>query len=448
MSTRDRIAERIDQQAKAAAEIDSAILPSQYLGNGVVQRLGQKAERADAVIASGAIGAGQSIDYSARYVDGLPAARREEPDERVRVPDAAILYSIEVGSVIEFWLITKSQDVKIAEIASSSAYPISISGSYSASSNTFVDFVSIDPIPDPYPYTLRVTLNVTYSHQHVEVDEAFNNKDVRAFIFFSDFYVEGGAGYNPPGTDGLGNFVGSDSRVVEILIEPGQYTYLSDSKNEYTLGVPFAPGSGPAASGQPTASLFFVAGSQLFGAPYSSIDGTYSITVEKISGASAGNYEAYLSEAQKQPVTLIKHNLNGGVFQDLIYQEGLSIDLQQATNNPALPTILLNTWRDLIVNYNTAANYPGGGPACTDAYLFEPDVNLKNQKFRQIDLDQDVNGITLREHLETISGKVNATVDEANFAENGNCNLGTLRQSRIKLTSPGRGKVEGIVWLR
>lgn len=84
MSTRDRIANRLQSQTDQAAEFESAILPAVYRGNGKVQRLGQGTESADQVITSGAIAAAQSVSYEAGFVDAMPALRREEQPERRR----------------------------------------------------------------------------------------------------------------------------------------------------------------------------------------------------------------------------------------------------------------------------------------------------------------------------------------------------------------------------
>lgn len=163
-------------------------------------------------------------------------------------------------------------------------------------------------------------------------------------------------------------------------------------------------------------------------------------------GTSDRLYEAYTSTSGKQPISAIKYG-EETPYSDLFYLKGTTPADAQEVTNPTLPTPESDDWRVGVLTYDAGAETGNG--ACVDSYAAVEDVRLKGGKVYEIDLDQDINGQTLRSILESGNGgTVKAAYTETPYSENGSCILGTAKSHKIKLKIPSvANTVEGIVLL-
>ena len=103
-------------------------------------------------------------------------------------------------------------------------------------------------------------------------------------------------------------------------------------------------------------------------------------------------------------------------------------------------------WRASIVNYEISSSV-STGDSCLDLLLLDDDGLLDNGLYFNISLSQVIAGQTLRNRLETSPDTVNATLTTQSATSGATCTLGTPQESTVQVPSPGRGTVEGITYL-
>jgi len=155
-------------------------------------------------------------------------------------------------------------------------------------------------------------------------------------------------------------------------------------------------------------------------------------------------YEALVSAFESKIFTLTKSNLNDEdeEFGELKYQslvDGTVADLG-TTPDP-------QDWRGEAVSLTPTAQIEGLQP-CADAYLASDNALLLDDNLYTIDLGQTIDGQTLRSRLQTSTATIAATLTTRTATNAGaSCTLGTPAESTVQVPSPGRGTVEGITYL-
>jgi hypothetical protein len=106
----------------------------------------------------------------------------------------------------------------------------------------------------------------------------------------------------------------------------------------------------------------------------------------------------------------------------------------------------LEDWRGDAVSLVPTESVPVS-TVCLDDYLPNSEVLLDADILYTIDLDQTISGQTLRTRLETSPDTVTATLTTQTATSGETCTLGTATTSTVQVPSPGRGTIEGITYL-
>jgi hypothetical protein len=135
------------------------------------------------------------------------------------------------------------------------------------------------------------------------------------------------------------------------------------------------------------------------------------------------------------------------LFQQIIYlQKGANPIIFERANGDT-PVAADTDWRSGVLQYNKILDTSNSD--CSTSYTATVDVNLKTSgsKYFCIDLEQDVDGETLKTRLESESAAIPATLATARYTEDGTCLLGDITESTVRIKGPARGDVQGIAWM-
>jgi hypothetical protein len=105
------------------------------------------------------------------------------------------------------------------------------------------------------------------------------------------------------------------------------------------------------------------------------------------------------------------------------------------------------TWRASQEVAVLLPDLPPSGDACIDALRSSTSINLFEGQVYGIDLEQSIDGSSLRNRLQSSADTVTATLTTQTVTSGVSCTLGTATESTVQVPSPGRGTVEGITYL-
>jgi hypothetical protein len=156
-------------------------------------------------------------------------------------------------------------------------------------------------------------------------------------------------------------------------------------------------------------------------------------------------YESFISALKPKIFALIKSNVDEDdeEFGELAYKKliGETVLDLGTTADP-------DDWRGLAVSLTPTAEITSSD-SCLEDYLDIDDGALIDGNLYRIDIDQyvaDYDGF-LRTLLETSPDTVAATLTTQTATSGETCTLGTATTSTVQVPSPGRGTIEGITYL-
>jgi len=105
----------------------------------------------------------------------------------------------------------------------------------------------------------------------------------------------------------------------------------------------------------------------------------------------------------------------------------------------------LDDWRRAIVSLSPVDL--SAELSCLTDSIYDPQSILSGGNLYTIDLSQIINGQTLQQRLQTSPATIAATLSTRTATSGASCTLGTAAESTVQVPSPGRGTVEGITYL-
>jgi hypothetical protein len=385
----------------------------------------------------------------------------------------AVLYSVVVGAVREFWVKTKKYDVKVHEI------PDEIENPYPPD--------DIDGNPNGVPGvncssdTIRVWarsiayqgVNSSASSASTAVQSAYfpgipadspptSTSGIIAFEVNPDYDVSDFNGivrdiseYTTSG----GFLWWTTSIVYRLQINQRRFIQRGGFQNGSTFGVVNANYYRTDISrGQTSAFLSaFLAAIPESGLIEGESDISYEIALVGAGGCDSTNpggppggpefipnpYEAFTSALKPKIFALIKSNVDESdeEFGELAYKKliGETVSDLGSTADP-------DDWRGLAVSLTPTAEITSPD-SCLEDYLDTDDGALIDGNLYRIALNQTISGSTLRTRLQTSPDTVTATLTTQTATSGATCTLGTATTSTVQVPSPGRGTIEGITYL-
>jgi hypothetical protein len=441
---KQRIAQSIAQNNANEQQIggmQSAVRPVVYRANNTITVNGQPISP-DSIATNAGIEVGSiqpAIVYKGMVeVNARPRVRVVNEVRPDPLPDFAILYSLVNGAKREFWLRTRSQEVKVLELDAIQTEEITLTL----------------PSEQIGPIKCQTLASPGGTTQIVRQSNVWTNNTGATFVFQSTGFVsltESG-GNNP--------FIFIDcGAIVEILAQSPNSNNFS---LEFAISVDASRGESNSNTTPSTLGSFSVAPSKsVIFRHYAGFVAQCPIETsifEPDTYFSTGNltsvgvaeknleYEAYLSSANGSPLIFIKYGWSAD-YTNIFYMKGKVSENAQALESPDLPASDPLDWRVGVINYNPGS--ASGNGVCVDQYSTTNDVLLKRGKVYEIDLDQDIEGQTLTSILEAgASGAVKVDVKVTPYTENGSCSLGDETIQTLNLKIPSQANtVEGIVFM-
>jgi hypothetical protein len=345
---------------------------------------------------------------------------------------AAVLYSVVVGAVREFWVKTKKFNVKVHEI------PL---------------MVPVEqPVVDPQASGLNI-VHIWKGYRSASWDpQAGAVKVIRTQVSENNITYEGvGTGaFNAHGDE----IAAVWSSGVNFSGPPPAPIFRQASGRFYRFvwGYPKQPFSLWIVSGY-FERIPVVGFENRFASPKPSFVGTRSSPAGSpsppIDDFPEGyevdnNYEAYISPSPTTLFCIIKYTK---LYYDATYQffKYFSISLANGSVQEVSPSPL--DWRFPIASASPSA--VGQTTICQRAYLFSDSsyLGISEDTLWGMDLSQSIGEESLRTLLESISNTITATLSTRTATSGASCTLGTAAESTVQVPSPGRGTVEGITYL-
>ena len=380
----------------------------------------------------------------------------------------AVLYSVLVNRTREFWIKTKSSDVKVAEIPGTfdpdEAAPTNIGGTgasitVSGALGPISGFVpGQQNIPNSAGYLLFdgsqitgksiqgagwnivVTGSVTWTGQNTGQD--VNDRALAA------------AGWLlPNGRLGWGNTVVGGPNVV----------FHSPSTISTSIGL--------GSSTQASCLQFRYLNLDLLGPGVASVSYTATVTITGWLGSTTYPYRAWLSsDAQGNIFVIVKwvdfdyacsdldEESNEGSVQ-FNRLEVINLKLVDGKTGAAVDyhyrdkaSVARRTanWRQDQENffYNGFDSPLDDISPCARAVLENTGANLRSGMLYTIDLNQVISGQTLKNRLQSSTNPANASVSfRSATVTDALCTLGSISTETIQIHGPGRGNVEGIIYV-
>jgi len=367
--------------------------------------------------------------------------------------DAAVLYSVVVGAVREFWVKTAADDVKVYEIANEKIYaaeaswgnvgnivagisadPISASGELFAGTTQgfFVSPTQAGTLTLPPGLSASFSVTVTGTHLQHGVGRILS---ARPLIAVSDAGIESTtADVSFTGSSTVGT---SETRSTTIpRVNSGTKTRIIDVGLYLTISA-FSGNQQAGISGTCTTS---VNSSPFTGlTPYeswvSADDSTIYVALKYLDEwLIEGDPETELDSYDRLVLATISRST--GDITTAVFSIGDSVPAQESN------------WRGAINNFRLAENTAETDDNCTNDFLSSNDALLASGELFTIDLSQTIEGQSLQNRLQTSPDTVTATLTNRTATDDGDtCTLGDEQTSTVQVPSPGRGNVEGITYL-
>ena len=322
----------------------------------------------------------------------------------------AVLYSVVVGAVREFWVKTKKYDVKVHEIPlQTENIPTTTFGNTVGSSINSGTITSSADIAFISARRSQFLMQVDVTANYIS---GFGSGTATPFTTGARVTVSAG---NPTGSNSTASVVGGD--LFGLACRP--------------IGL----------SIEGTANI--------------SASVTYTI-LEASSSITTNPYESWISGGNNAIYGVIKHsqeilNCTFDETPTLEFTDLALIDLPvlvTATySNGDIVTTRPGNWRQPLENFLRINDQPPSGSSCIDNYLGDNTSSLESSTLYRINLNQTISGQTLRTLLETSPDTVTATLTTQTATSGETCTLGTATESTVQVPSPGRGTIEGITYL-
>lgn len=380
-------------------------------------------------------------------------------------PDVAVIYSIEVGEFIEFWVKTNKIDIKIHQIpkeietGQSSLVPVKTVGDTvywgppgTDTSNISVSIAWVDP-----------DLRVIYQGVGWVTEGGETQIDACNRLGGPRSHPNVGSSATEPDTTRIYNFgllsdlnsVSVDTFYINNATEACfNGAFPPDTSYSYSWGlvvngtteVNFAFGEDDGRGLEQAAAGYY---NLIFSGPNSEeiLPGDETGPFDPPTGGEpsiiSNPYEAFISSTNNKIFTLIKSNLNNSdeIYGEIKYQSLVKRTLTDLGNSGDT-----FDWRNEAVSLTPTSEITSSD-SCVNDYLYNPQVNLINNTLYQIDLEQNIGGDTLISKLQTSAANVNATLTTQQFNSGASCTLDPIIESKIKVPSPGRGEIEGITYI-
>lgn len=385
--------------------------------------------------------------------------RRRDIPEKI-MGTVAVLYSVVVGAMREFWVKTARADVKVHEIPISFEFTPTTSIGGVGSSATFSgtvnegksinllkDLTGIAPVGGYFRLTGTYSFNWTgpssrpggnrnsaWTNETVDQDGQLLPGRVGWSSFFGLNTSSSGTWGNdvlfrmPPSSDFL--FTASD-RGLNCIQAFWPWNYISPgvpyaASATWSLTVTISEYFGPSTVANTYASWISNDGNDIF------------ITVKDSHSLDCGFTPAEsISES-------IKPTVDGIEFQKLsllddnavgtFYEQGDTVLRREAN------------WRNVQEAFTLLPL--DSEDSCIDSFANNPVANLIAPNIYSINLNQVISGSTLRNRLQTSPDTVAATLTTQTATNEGeSCTLGTSTESTVQVPSPGRGTIEGITYI-
>lgn len=392
---------------------------------------------------------------------GNVRSRRSRQTEVKKLGQVAVLYSVLVGTVREFWVKTAKADVKVYEIPSEveePTPPVDVPpgwncadgvSTYSAAGGPYATQAASDAARIPIHQPPQTTFSGGQGAASYDVSIGLSNGRSAYTRFrgpIGDFRITDGSdglvrrvqcyatGANSGsacttfeqfgGQGGWRNFFNSPDMPAGTTITGVGITHVSscpgsDSTDTspgiitgYNCGTPPAPGE-PGSSLPPPVPPTMV----------------------------PNPYEAFISALRLKVFALIKSGEDGTNFAELAYKQlvGKTVTDLGSTADP-------DDWRGLATSLTPTAEITDSD-SCLEDYLASDDGALIDDKLYHIGLEQIINGQSLRDRLQASSDTIPAAlVTQSSVVENSVCILGSPKESKIRVPSPGRGEIESITY--
>jgi hypothetical protein len=155
------------------------------------------------------------------------------------------------------------------------------------------------------------------------------------------------------------------------------------------------------------------------------------------------SYEVFISAKNNRLFILIKSDLNDDdeEFVELKYQSLVGETLADL-GDTADP----DDWRGDAVSLTPTAGITAAD-ICSNDYLANPEALLNSGNLYSIALSQTIDSQTLQQRLQTSPDTIAATLSTRTATSGASCTMGTAAESTVQVPSPGRGTVEGITYL-
>jgi hypothetical protein len=346
-------------------------------------------------------------------------SRHTKPSKKIRGQkegQVAVLYSVVAGEVREFWVKTAKVDVKVHEIPLETVRDFDPEG---------VDSGSPPPNGMLWGPAFRIfDMNCTTGEVNSSSITVAASNDVPSYYALGGYPIPSGAPYVALGRwqqdfiSPNGIFLSSFTAYVPVLHDYQPCSFFGSpeiiSPPPVYLGIRFRNVGDP----EPNTEDY---------EPPKVPDGP-------------NPYEAFISQYSPKVFTLIKSGLNNEdeEFGELKYQ---SLIVEELTDLEGTPNS--DDWRGPSVSLTPTIEIEDSD-SCVEELLANSSASILEKTLYSVDLEQGINGQTLKSLLETSEKKVTAILTTQTLNSGVECVFGPPKESKIKVPSPGRGTVEGI----